>query len=201
MTVGSNHKIPQYMTSFESTSWIGVVILFVYLLIRIPFSSASLFADPIGRVASKLERRKSIQKIMREISMSISGRCNVFALLLSLASATAATATTIHPLTPAHKKQISTAIGAQLKDSESARYRWLRPRKFGLYCAWVNAKNSYGAYSGFEPFMVLGGVGDGPKADGKFLIFSATLGAGRERSIVTDMCAKEGFDMGAPPAE
>jgi hypothetical protein len=48
-------------------------------------------------------------------------------------------------------------LGAQLKDPESARFTGLviAPGK-GLVCGWVNAKNSYGGYVGYQPFFVMG---------------------------------------------
>jgi hypothetical protein len=40
-----------------------------------------------------------------------------------------------------------------LRDADSARFRWLPfdPSK-SHYCGWVNAKNAYGGYTGFQPF-------------------------------------------------
>jgi hypothetical protein len=47
-----------------------------------------------------------------------------------------------------------------LKDPSSATFRNVRivphkilPNEF-LLCGWVNARNSFGGYTGFEPFMV-----------------------------------------------
>lgn len=105
------------------------------------------------------------------------------------------------PLTAAHKKQIASAVKQQLKDPESAQFRWPAPHKFGLYCGWVNAKNSYGGYTGFQPFMIMGGVGDGPKSDGSFLVMDTTIGSsGDDQTIVLKMCSDHGFDMSGPPA-
>ncbi len=40
-----------------------------------------------------------------------------------------------------------------LRDADSARFRWLPfdPSK-SHYCGWVNAKNAFGGYTGFQPF-------------------------------------------------
>lgn len=57
-------------------------------------------------------------------------------------------------LTQAEQQIISEAVGDQLKDPYSARYKWpplLKEQQDG-YCGWVNAKNSYGAYVGSVPF-------------------------------------------------
>jgi len=46
-------------------------------------------------------------------------------------------------------------IAHQLKDPGSAQFRDLIARD-GTTCGWVNSKNSYGAYAGFSPFLVVG---------------------------------------------
>lgn len=76
---------------------------------------------------------------------------------------------------------IKAAIAENLKDPESARFRNIervdRPDGSidGMYCGEVNAKNSYGGYIGYLPFMIaiLGGqpfvlaqAGDGDEAEG-----------------------------------
>lgn len=110
---------------------------------------------------------------------------------------TAAAARPSKPLTAANKEQIAKAVKDQLKDPDSARFRWPAVQEWGLYCGWVNAKNSYGGYAGFEPFMVIGGVGSGPKADGSFLVSAVEIGGGD--GIVEKMCSEHGFDMTSPP--
>lgn len=117
---------------------------------------------------------------------------------LSLSS-TAAVALPSKPLTAANKVQITKAVKQLLKDPDSARFRWPGVQEWGLYCGWVNAKNSYGGYAGFEPFMVMGGVGSGPKADGTFTVYKAEIGGGD--GIVEKMCSQHGFDMSGPPAD
>lgn len=48
------------------------------------------------------------------------------------------------------------AVLAKLKDPRSAEFRNLRPAVTGLYlCGEVNAKNSYGGYTGFKKFYSL----------------------------------------------
>ncbi|PSJ36803.1 hypothetical protein C7I55_24120 [Sphingomonas deserti] len=116
--------------------------------------------------------------------------------LACLLWATSATAeTTLGFLTSAHKEEIVKQVGTQLVDPTSAQFRWPPPREFGLYCAWVNDKNVYGKYKGFEPFFVIGGIVD---VDG-FIAGDVTLGSGDKRSIVENMCSNAGFDMSGPP--
>jgi hypothetical protein len=67
------------------------------------------------------------------------------------------------PLTVAEKKIIADAYGKRLKDPASAQYRWhsliestsSKPDQM-VYCFQINAKNSYGAFVGFQ--TVLGKV-------------------------------------------
>ncbi len=56
----------------------------------------------------------------------------------------------------AHEKAvIEQTIKDQLKDPDSARFKWADYRTGStVYCAEVNAKNSYGGYTGFVPFAV-----------------------------------------------
>lgn len=76
---------------------------------------------------------------------------------------------------------IKAAIAENLKDPESARFRNIervdKPDASidGIYCGEVNAKNSYGGYIGYLPFMIaiLGGqpfvmaqAGDSDEAEG-----------------------------------
>lgn len=62
-------------------------------------------------------------------------------------------------LTKAEKATIARVIKQGLKDPDSAKFRWV-PYRYpekgaGSYCGYVNAKNSYGGYTGFEQFHVL----------------------------------------------
>lgn len=59
-------------------------------------------------------------------------------------------------ITEADKAAIRETIKRQLKDPESARFRWVAYTGLDeLYCGFVNAKNSYGGYVGFKPFAVM----------------------------------------------
>jgi hypothetical protein len=56
---------------------------------------------------------------------------------------------------PAEKQRtVIDAVKAQLKDPDSAKFRGLKPMgdKGGI-CGWVNAKNGYGGYSGYQVFF------------------------------------------------
>jgi hypothetical protein len=69
------------------------------------------------------------------------------------------------PPTAAQKKLVEDAVKLQLKDADSARFRhtdWRVATTKGIYCGYVNSKNSFGGYTGFQTFEVL--VFEGRKA-------------------------------------
>ena len=83
---------------------------------------------------------------------------------------------------------IKEAVGKELADPFSAQYDWQPVKSEMLYCGWVNAKNKLGAYTGYQPFMVLYSVGN---KSGKVSIYSTDL----EPHVVTPMCLKEGYRL------
>lgn len=54
---------------------------------------------------------------------------------------------------PATEKAVIIAVKTQLKDPDSAKFRGVKEYSPGYWCGWVNAKNSYGGYSGYSVFM------------------------------------------------
>lgn len=62
----------------------------------------------------------------------------------------------IRELKPAEKNVIEKVIREQLKDPESARFEWLPlvGKQPNAYCGLVNAKNSFGGYTGRAPYLV-----------------------------------------------
>lgn len=50
---------------------------------------------------------------------------------------------------------IQEAVGKELNDPFSAQYDWQPVKSPVVYCGFVNAKNAFGAYVGYKPFMVL----------------------------------------------
>ncbi|CAM5385783.1 hypothetical protein RLIN73S_02846 [Rhodanobacter lindaniclasticus] len=54
-------------------------------------------------------------------------------------------------------EQAEAAVASKLKDPESAHFTDVTiSDKGNLVCGWVNAKNSFGGYAGFRPFVVSG---------------------------------------------
>ncbi|HTC02512.1 MAG TPA: hypothetical protein VK749_03845 [Xanthobacteraceae bacterium] len=112
------------------------------------------------------------------------------------AAATAATpASQLRDLTPQEKKIIVEAVAPSLKEPGAAKYKWTKfpivpPSDEVSYCATVDAKSPYAAYSGHQAYIV-----DAKVAGGH--ITSAALGlitGGKDTAIVANMCATHGLD-------
>lgn len=81
-------------------------------------------------------------------------------------------------LTATEKKVIATAYGRLLKDPHSAQYQWpqipVKPQTQNAqtaYCFQVNAKNSYGGYTGFKRI-----IGKVRQSAGKIVAFDYVAG-------------------------
>ena len=112
------------------------------------------------------------------------------------AAATAATpASQLRDLTPQEKKIIVDAVAPSLKEPGAAKYKWTKfpivpPSDEVSYCATVDAKSPYAAYSGHQAYIVDAKVVGGH-------INSAALGlitGGKDTAIVANMCATHGLD-------
>jgi hypothetical protein len=100
------------------------------------------------------------------------------------------------PLTDAEKKIITSAHGSDLKDPQSAQYRWadliIEPSAKGAefaYCFQVNAKNSYGGYTGFRTIG-----GKVTHHNGKILSYSYLSGGNENPAMTADnICRAFGY--------
>jgi hypothetical protein len=109
--------------------------------------------------------------------------------------AAATPASQLRDLTPQEKKIIVDAIAPSLREPGAAKYKWTKfpivpPSDEVSYCATVDAKSPYAAYSGHQAYIV-----DAKVAGGH--IASAALGliaGGKDTAIVTNMCATHGLD-------
>ncbi len=98
-------------------------------------------------------------------------------------------------LTPQEKKAIVDAVSPSLRDPGSAKYTWAKfptivTDESVNYCATVDAKSPYPAYSGHQAYIVEAHM-SGNK------VSSAVMGliaGGKDFAIVTNMCAKYGLD-------
>ena len=99
-------------------------------------------------------------------------------------------------LTAQEKKVIIDALAPSLRDAAAAKYRWAKfPTSVPLsgsvnYCAIVDAKSPFAAYSGRQAFIVEAKVTGGQ-------ITSAVVGliaGGKDFEVVRRMCSKYGLD-------
>jgi hypothetical protein len=98
-------------------------------------------------------------------------------------------------LTPAEKKIIMDAVGLNLVNPQSARYRWTKfpettTQDSVNYCATVDGKSPYPAYNGRQAYIVEAKVLGGR-------VISATMGliaGGKDAALVAKMCAKYDLD-------
>jgi hypothetical protein len=98
-------------------------------------------------------------------------------------------------LTPQEKKVIVDSVSQSLRDPASAKYKWA---KFPVvvtedsvnYCATVNGKSPFPAYSGEQAYIIEARVVGGK-------VTSAVMGliaGGKDFALVSTMCAKYGLD-------
>ena len=111
------------------------------------------------------------------------------------AAAAATPAAQLRDLTPQEKKIIVDAIAPSLQEPGAAKYKWTKfpivpPSDEVSYCATVDAKSPYAAYSGHQAYIIDAKVVGGH-------ITSAALGlitGGKDTAIVANMCATHGLD-------
>jgi len=110
-------------------------------------------------------------------------------------AAAATPASQLRDLTPQEKKIIVDAVAPSLKEPAAAKYKWTKfpmvpPSDEVSYCATVDAKSPYAAYSGHQSYIVDTKVTGGH-------ITAAVLGliaGGKDAAIVAGMCEKHGLD-------
>lgn len=95
------------------------------------------------------------------------------------------------------KKIVSEVVARDFKDPASAMFRWLPiadlPPGGANYCGTVNAKNSFGAYEGYEPFMVFLMVKNNKLASAMLLTIGSPADPAAEQ-VTTATCQKFGHD-------
>lgn len=96
------------------------------------------------------------------------------------------------------KKQaeaVRAGVRDKLKDPESARFGSMVAGKdskgFITVCGWVNAKNSFGGYTGDQPYMGL--LATGPK--GAFFAPIAVSGTDIEQRSTMMVCGQQGLSL------
>jgi hypothetical protein len=95
---------------------------------------------------------------------------------------------TTRDLSPAEKTMLAHSLSDTLKDPDSAKFEWV-PVKYVLgshgtdYCGRLNAKNSYGGYTGFTTFHAIINLDDkGQYSTGRI-----------DSEDATEKCARTGY--------
>lgn len=103
----------------------------------------------------------------------------------------------LRELTPIEKATLAKAFAKTLKDPDSAKFEWTKvPKNWSGktaidYCATLNAKNSFGGYVGFQPYIGLITIAGGKITGGTVTGLASNAG---EQQLVSEMCAKKGLD-------
>jgi hypothetical protein len=104
-------------------------------------------------------------------------------------------ASQLRDLTPQEKKIIVDAIASSLREPGSAKYKWAKfpmvpPSDQVSYCATVDAKSPFAAYSGHQSYIVDTKVVGGHITAAVF----GLIAGGKDARIVAGMCANHGLD-------
>lgn len=92
-------------------------------------------------------------------------------------------------LTAKEKSVIESVAKTQLKDPDSAKFTWQDYKGGEIYCAYINAKNSYGGYSGDALLL----VGVKLNAKGEVISAETNLHQGEMRELMAPICTKAGY--------
>lgn len=109
------------------------------------------------------------------------GGAIIICLTMAVASGAAA-----RDLSAKEKGIIEQATKQQLKDPDSATFYWQDYKGGDIYCAHVNAKNSYGGFAGKSLLLV------GVKTDSKGGIISADVSI-RSDNMMDKICTEIGY--------
>jgi hypothetical protein len=80
------------------------------------------------------------------------GQSGTFRKAAAAAAAAALVAAAPHPRLDPEEKTVRDAVAAQMKDPDSAEFKGVKKTSPGYWCGWVNAKNSFGGYTGYAVF-------------------------------------------------
>ncbi|MCH2683569.1 hypothetical protein [Leclercia adecarboxylata] len=91
-------------------------------------------------------------------------------------------------LSTSEKEVITQAAKQQLKDPDSAKFYWQDYKGGEIYCAHVNAKNSYGGFAGKALLLV------GVKTNSKGKVISAEVSI-RSDNMMDEICTERGYSV------
>lgn len=112
---------------------------------------------------------------------------------LLVALTLAAVAAPPRNLAPVEKAAIKAAVEEKLKDPFSAQFKWGQWNGSAYYCGTVNAKNSFGGYIGFVPFLALVAFAEGKVAGPPFIMLADADPNSVDSRVVREQCAKGGY--------
>jgi hypothetical protein len=88
---------------------------------------------------------------------------------------------------------VKRAADAELKDAPCARWKWPEQKaNRDIYCGWVNSRNSFAAYSGWQPYSVA-------FDNGRAIVFRIIAGNGVLQQAMRETCSKEENDLDSVP--
>jgi hypothetical protein len=103
----------------------------------------------------------------------------------------------VRPMTASERASISKSLADQLKDPASAKFKFtpiISGKTSGVICGQVNARNSYGGYTGFQPFIAMTAKNTSGRTIGVFVSQgSVNVSDGQ---IALQMCADKGLSVG-----
>lgn len=101
------------------------------------------------------------------------------------------------PLPEAARVAVIKSLKDQMLDGETARWRWPDQIPGDWYCGFVNAKNRFGAYVGFRPYMTMLMQGS------KGWVSAPVVVGGDDRSskVASSMCREKGYSMLSIPPD
>lgn len=110
-------------------------------------------------------------------------------ILLVGVSLLAAFSVSARELTATEKNIIETSAKQRIKDPDSAKFVWQDYKGGTTYCAHINAKNSYGGYTGNSLLLV------GVKLNDKGRIASVDtfIHEGEMKELMSPICTKAGY--------
>lgn len=113
-------------------------------------------------------------------------KLKVFGAIIGCFAMVAASGSVARELSPKEKSLIEQVAKQQLKDPDSAKFYWQDYKGGDIYCAHVNAKNSYGGFAGKALLLV------GVKNDSKGNITSAEVSI-RSDNMMDKICTDIGY--------
>ncbi len=112
--------------------------------------------------------------------------------LVLVALVLAASSAQARDLTDVEKGAIADSIKRDLKDPDSAQFKWMPYREdHGTgYCGMINSKNSYGGYTGFQPYNAVLILKDGVAVSAVIITVG---GSDTETKVAYWGCGQDGY--------